>query len=260
MTPRVVVPAVWLHALTHPMCELRCASCARSRSLHVHAPGVRARPPGMWCVQQARPRQNLLLVRPRRHVSGMDVRVSAGPCTTQRRGRCRVFGQRGRHRCATSSSPLPLQSTSPPQLATCAPTASRGLAQLDADDVVELLDNEADTVSFHTRLLRHFVEFHGRTYHCRPDAVDLAIGACDLCSDCVRVGRPTLGHALDRHQERRPPVRLVQTYHLLGSSRLAECGVEQTRPRAGNAAGPAAAIVCRAPPAFFLKSTAACSE
>ena len=98
MTPRVVVPAVWLHALTHPMCELRCASCARSRSLHVHAPGVRARPPGMWCVQQARPRQNLLLVRPRRHVSGMDVRVSAGPCTTQRRGRCRVFGQRGRHR------------------------------------------------------------------------------------------------------------------------------------------------------------------
>ena len=59
-TPRVVVPAVWLHALTHPMCELRCASCARSRSLHVHAPGVRARPPGMWCVQQARPRQKLL--------------------------------------------------------------------------------------------------------------------------------------------------------------------------------------------------------
>ena len=117
--------------------------------------------------------------------------------------------------CATSSSPLPLQSTSPPQLATCAPTASRGLAQLDANDVV-VLDNEADTVSFHTRLLRRFVEFHGRTYHCHPDAVDLAIGACDLCSDCVRVGRPTLGHALDRHQERRPPVRLVQTNHLLG--------------------------------------------
>jgi hypothetical protein len=59
-----------------------------------------------------------------------------------------------------------------------------------------LLDNKGNAVSFHTRLLRHFVEFHGRTYHCHPDAVDLASGACDLCSDCVRVGRPTLGHAL----------------------------------------------------------------
>ncbi len=42
-----------------------------------------------------------------------------------------------------------------------------------------------------TRLLRHFVEFHGRTYNCHPDAVDL-----DRSSDCVRVGRPTLGHTL----------------------------------------------------------------
>jgi hypothetical protein len=67
----------------------------------------------------------------------------------------------------------------------------RGLAQLNAEGVVELLDNEGNTVSFHTRLLRHFVEFHGRTYHCHPDAVDLSTGACDLCSDCVRVGRPT---------------------------------------------------------------------
>ena len=50
MTPRVVVPAVWLPARAHPMCELRCASCARSRSLHVHAPRVRARPPGT-CLQ-----------------------------------------------------------------------------------------------------------------------------------------------------------------------------------------------------------------
>ena len=61
----------------------------------------------------------------------------------------------------------------------------RGLAQLNAEGVVELLDNEGNTVSFHTRLLRHFVEFLGRTYHCHPDAVDLATGACDLCSDSV---------------------------------------------------------------------------
>ena len=40
--------------------RIPCASCARSRSFHVHASHVRARPPGMWCVQQARPRQNLL--------------------------------------------------------------------------------------------------------------------------------------------------------------------------------------------------------
>jgi hypothetical protein len=29
MTPRVAVPAVWLHARAHSICELRCASCAR---------------------------------------------------------------------------------------------------------------------------------------------------------------------------------------------------------------------------------------
>jgi hypothetical protein len=40
--------------------RIPCASCARSRSFHVHASHVRAHPPGMWCVQQARPRQNLL--------------------------------------------------------------------------------------------------------------------------------------------------------------------------------------------------------
>ena len=40
--------------------RIPCASCARSRSFHVHASHVRARPPGMWCVQQAKPRQNLL--------------------------------------------------------------------------------------------------------------------------------------------------------------------------------------------------------
>ena len=74
--------------------------------------------------------------------------------------------------------------------------SARGLAQLNAEGVVALLDNEGNSVSFHTRLLRHFVEFHGRTYHCHPGAVDLATGACDLCSDCVRFGRPTLGHAL----------------------------------------------------------------
>ena len=39
------------------MCELR----ARSRSFHVHASHVRARPPGMWCVQQARPPAKLTL-------------------------------------------------------------------------------------------------------------------------------------------------------------------------------------------------------
>jgi hypothetical protein len=39
----------------------------------------------------------------------------------------------------------------------------RGLAQLNAEGGVELLDNEGNTVSFNTRLLRHFVEFHGRT-------------------------------------------------------------------------------------------------
>ena len=71
-----------------------------------------------------------------------------------------------------------------------------GLAQLNAEGVVQLLDNDGNTVSFHTKLLRHFVEFHGHTYHCHRDAVDLDTGACDLCSDCVRVGRPTLGHAL----------------------------------------------------------------
>ena len=71
-----------------------------------------------------------------------------------------------------------------------------GLAQLNAEGVVELLDNDGNTVSFHTKLLRHFVEFHGRTYHCHPHAVDLATGACHLCSDCVRVGRPTLGQTL----------------------------------------------------------------
>ena len=40
--------------------RIPCASCVRSRSFHVHASHVRARPPGMWCVQQARPGQNLL--------------------------------------------------------------------------------------------------------------------------------------------------------------------------------------------------------
>ena len=79
-------------------------------------------------------------------------------------------------------------------------------ARVSLFGVVELLDNEGNTVSFHTRLLRHFVEFHGHTYNCHPDAVDLANGACDLCSDCVRVDRPTLGHA---------QVRIVQTHHLL---------------------------------------------
>ena len=78
---RVDVPAVRLHARAFHVrssraCAMRsprgrpgrlaacaripCASCARSRSFHVHASHVRARPPGMWCVQQARPRQNLL--------------------------------------------------------------------------------------------------------------------------------------------------------------------------------------------------------
>ena len=74
--------------------------------------------------------------------------------------------------------------------------SQRGLAQLNDEGVVQLLDNDGNTVPFHTKLLRHFVEFHGHTYHCHRDAVDLDTGACDLCSDCVRVGRPTLGHAL----------------------------------------------------------------
>ena len=37
-----------------------------------------------------------------------------------------------------------------------------GLAQLNGEGVVELLDNDGNTVSFHTKQLRHFVEFHGR--------------------------------------------------------------------------------------------------
>ena len=46
-----------------------------------------------------------------------------------------------------------------------------GLAQLNAEGVVQLLDNDGNTVSFHTKLLRHFVEFYGHTYHCHRDAV-----------------------------------------------------------------------------------------
>jgi hypothetical protein len=119
----------------------------------------------------------------------------------------------------------------------------RGLAQLNAEGVVELLDNEGNTVSFHTRLLRHFVEFRGRTYHCHPDAVDLATGACDLCSDCVRVGRPTLGHALTAGRPH--PCERLEAYYSWDAPEGSKCGVEHTRPRAGNASGPAAAIVFR---------------
>ncbi len=86
-----------------------------------------------------------------------------------------------------------------------------GLAQLNAEGVVELLDNDGNTVSFHTRLLRHFVEFLGRTYHCHPELVDLTTGACDLCFDCVRVGRPTLGHAL--RSGRPHPCERLEAYY-----------------------------------------------
>ena len=119
----------------------------------------------------------------------------------------------------------------------------RGLAQLNAEGVVELLDNEGNTVSFHTRLLRHFVEFRGRTYHCHPDAVDLATGACDLCSDCVRVGRPTLGHALTAGRPH--PCERLEAYYSWDAPEGSKCGVEHTRPRAGNASGPTAATVFR---------------
>ena len=143
--------------------ELQCASCVRARALHVHAPHVRAPLPSRYVVRAA------CETPPKRT-------PSASSATRLRRG-CSC-------RRDTDTSPAWML------------VSPRGLAQLNAEGVVELLDNEGNTVSFHTRLLRHFVEFRGRTYHCHPDAVDLATGACDLCSDCVRVGRPTLGHAL----------------------------------------------------------------
>ena len=103
-----------------------------------------------------------------------------------------VCGECSRRDPAKTYSECVLGDTSPAWML----VSPRGLAQLSAEGVVALLDNEGNTVSFHTMLLRHFVEFHGRTYHCHPDAVDLDTGACDLCSDCVRFGRCTLGNAL----------------------------------------------------------------
>ncbi len=168
--PRVVVPAVWLHARAHPtMCELRCASCARSRRTValVCLPGI------------------------------------CGACS--RRDPAKTYSE-----CVLGDTFRAWMLVSP-----------RGLAQLNAEGVVALLDNEGNTVSFHTRVLRHFVEFHRRTCHCHPDAVNLRLR----------------------------PLRSAHT----GESRLVP-------PYAGNASGPAAAIVFRAPPAFLRESTAACSD
>ncbi len=81
MTPRVALPAVWLHARAPGwwLCAWggragRLAACARipCASCGVQGAHVRARyicmrrtfallfPAGLWCVQQARPRQSLL--------------------------------------------------------------------------------------------------------------------------------------------------------------------------------------------------------
>ena len=65
-----------------------------------------------------------------------------------------VCGACGRRDPAITYSECVLGDTSPAWML----VSPRGLAQLNAEGVVELLDNEGDTVSFHTRLLRHFVE------------------------------------------------------------------------------------------------------
>ena len=65
-----------------------------------------------------------------------------------------VCGACGRRDPAITYSECVLGDTSPAWML----VSPRGLAQLNAEGVVELLDNEGDTVSFHTRLLRHFVK------------------------------------------------------------------------------------------------------
>jgi hypothetical protein len=75
ITRRMPVPAVWLHARSVQ------AAYVRARYMCTRRTFALLFPPGMWCVQQARPRQNVLRVRPRRHVSGVDARVAAGART-----------------------------------------------------------------------------------------------------------------------------------------------------------------------------------
>ena len=75
MTRRMPVPAVGLHARSVQ------AAYVRARYMCTRRTFALLFPPGMWCVQHARPRQNVLRVRPRRHVSGVDARVSAGART-----------------------------------------------------------------------------------------------------------------------------------------------------------------------------------
>jgi hypothetical protein len=75
ITRRMPVPAVWLHARSVQ------AAYVRARYMCTRRTFALLFPPGMWCVQHARPPQNVLRVRPRRHVSGVDARVSAGART-----------------------------------------------------------------------------------------------------------------------------------------------------------------------------------
>ncbi len=180
MTPRVAVPAVWLRARLrgcapgvvvpavwrHSMCELRCASYARSRSLHLHGPHVRAPIPSLKVVR------------------------AAGE-TPPKRTSSASSATRLRHECSC-------------------------LAQLHVEGGVELLDNDGNTVSFNTRLLRHFVKFHGRTYNCHPDAVDL-----DRSLRLVLGLRPRWSAHTEAcaHSRSAPPLRAVGGVLLLGRPR-----------------------------------------
>jgi hypothetical protein len=97
------------------------------------------------------------------------VRASYARAARSRSSSLQVCGACSRRDPAKTYSECVLGDTSPARML----VSPRGLAQLNAEGGVEFLDNEGNTVSSNTSLLRHFVEFHGRTYNCHPDAVDL---------------------------------------------------------------------------------------
>ena len=123
-----------------------------------------------------------------------------------------VCGACSRRDPAKTYSECVLGDTSPARML----VSPRGLAQLNAEGGVEFLDNEGNTVSSNTSLLRHFVEFHGRTYNCHPDAVDL-----DRSLRLVLGLRPrwSAHTGACAHSRSAPPLRAVGAVLLLGRPR-----------------------------------------